>query len=100
MNAPRPHPHAQPHSHSDSGRALCREDLKSGSLRDAYLQTELADLAWSDAQLQRSLNQTLRCAPRGEPSGDVWIPDQGAVGKNPYIAGWFSTWSAAQRLVE
>ena len=83
MNAPRPHPHAQAHPHSDSGRALCREDLKSGSLRDAYLQTELADLAWSDAQLQRSLNQTLRCAPRGEPSGDVWIFAYGSLIWNP-----------------
>ena len=83
MNAPRPHPHAQPHPHSDSGRALCREDLKSGSLRDAYLQTELADLAWSDAQLQRSLNQTLRGAPDAEPSGDVWIFAYGSLIWNP-----------------
>ena len=85
MNAPRPHPapHPQAHPHPDSGHPLCREDLQSGSLRDAYLQTELADLAWSDAQLQRSLNQTLRCAPDGEPSGDVWIFAYGSLIWNP-----------------
>ena len=97
MNAPRPHPHAQPHP--DSGRALCREDLTSGSLRDAYLQTELADLAWSDAQLQRSLNQTLRAVPRNTRSqatrpvprttprapatGDIWIFAYGSLIWNP-----------------
>ena len=77
MNAPHRHPHPQP------ARALCREDLTKGSLRDAYLQTELADLAWSDAQLQRSLDRTLRAAQRRPSSGDVWIFAYGSLIWNP-----------------
>lgn len=65
------------------GTALCRDDLKRGSLRDAYLQTELADLAWSDAQLLRSLNQTLQRAPGGARRGDIWIFAYGSLIWNP-----------------
>ena len=74
MNAPHLHSHPV-----QTARPLCREDLKRGSLRDAYLRTELADLAWSDAQLHRSLSHTLSQAPRG----DVWIFAYGSLIWNP-----------------
>ena len=45
------------------GQPLWREDLTSGSLRDIYLRSELANLAWSDAQLRRSMHHTLRSGP-------------------------------------
>lgn len=72
------------------GRPLCREDLQSGSMRDAYLRSELADLAWSDAQLKGSLEQTLRALREvacrrgaGGGVGDVWVFAYGSLIWNP-----------------
>lgn len=66
-------------THPSLGRPLCREDLKSGSLRDAFLKTELAAVAWSDAQMRRSLNDTLAQVP----AGDVWVFAYGSLIWNP-----------------
>ena len=56
-------------------RQLTREDLAIGSRRDAYLRTELADIAWSEARLQASLEETLA---RG-PKGDIWVFAYGSL---------------------
>ncbi len=61
------------------GRPLCREDLVSGGRRDAYIKKMLDGRAWSDAQLQRSLDEILVRAPRG----DVWIFAYGSLIWNP-----------------
>lgn len=77
------HPHPQPPSPAAGVRQLCREDLQSGSLRDAYLRSELADLAWSDAQLARSRHRTLKSPLAGHPGGDVWVFAYGSLIWNP-----------------
>ena len=92
-------PAAPPASHSAgqpdaslARRELCREDLARGSLRDAYLKSDLADLAWSDARLQHSLDHTLGTAPgRRKQAGnktvtgsaDIWIFAYGSLIWNP-----------------
>ena len=73
MNAP------HPHRHPAGARQLCRDDLASGSLREAFLRTELAGIAWSDAQLRRSLDATLA----NTPPGDVWVFAYGSLIWNP-----------------
>ena len=70
-----PEPAVEP----DPCRPLSREDLQSGGRRDAYIRKLLGGDAWSDAQLQRSLEQTLRDGPRG----DVWIFAYGSLIWNP-----------------
>ena len=65
------------------GQSLSREDLIEGSLRDAYLKTELADLAWSDAQLERSLVRLLRAARHPQGGADVWVFAYGSLIWNP-----------------
>ena len=65
------------HAHTDSGahagKPLSREDLVQGSMRDAYLKSELADLAWSDLQLRRSLHRTLRDGGQTLGRHAVWV---------------------------
>lgn len=87
MNAAHPLQQSQASARS-AGRALCREDLQHGSLRDAYLRSELADLAWSDAQLRRSLDATLQGRRSGQQNGaaqssDIWIFAYGSLIWNP-----------------
>ena len=87
MNAAHPLQQSQASARSAS-RALCREDLQHGSLRDAYLRSELADLAWSDAQLRRSLDATLQGRRSGQQNGaaqssDIWIFAYGSLIWNP-----------------
>lgn len=60
-------------------RPLCREDLQSGGRRDAYIRQVLAGAAWTDAQLQASMQDTLARAPKG----DVWIFAYGSLIWNP-----------------
>jgi glutathione-specific gamma-glutamylcyclotransferase len=64
---------------ADPSRPLSREDLVTGGRRDAYIQKMLAGIAWSEAQLQQSLEQTLARAP----AGDVWIFAYGSLIWNP-----------------
>ena len=71
------HPHPSHHPHF--GRPLCREDLVSGSLRAAFLKTDVGALAWSDKRLDRSLDATLAC----RPAGDVWVFAYGSLIWNP-----------------
>ena len=63
----------------DARRPLSREDLQSGGRRDAYIRERLGGMAWSDAQLQESLDQVLRFAA----DGDVWIFAYGSLIWNP-----------------
>jgi cation transport protein ChaC len=82
MNAPDPHP--KPHSaHSPLSRPLSREDLRQGSMRDLYLKSELAGLAWSDAQLEKSIRRTLAVARHVPRSGDIWVFAYGSLIWNP-----------------
>jgi cation transport protein ChaC len=60
-------------------RRLTREDLQRGGRRDAFIREQLAGSAWSDAQLEESLDRTLRTAPKG----DVWIFAYGSLIWNP-----------------
>ena len=62
-------------------KPLSREDLRSGSIRDTYLKSELANLAWSDRQLQRSLHRTLRS--RKSRRDGVWVFAYGSLIWNP-----------------
>lgn len=64
---------------TDPSRPLSRADLQSGGRRDAYIRKMLGNDAWSDAQLQKSLDRTLRHAP----PGDVWIFAYGSLIWNP-----------------
>jgi cation transport protein ChaC len=64
---------------TDPCRPLTREDLQSGGRRDAYIQKMLAGIAWSEAQLKASLDETLARVP----SGDVWIFAYGSLIWNP-----------------
>lgn len=63
----------------DASRPLSREDLQHGGRRDAYILKLLGGAAWSEAQLQASLDQTLKHASRG----DVWIFAYGSLIWNP-----------------
>ena len=71
MNAARHPPHF--------GKPLCRDDLKNGSLRATYVSSELAALAWSDRQLEQSLERTLEAGP----VGDIWLFAYGSLIWNP-----------------
>ena len=71
------------HAAGTAPRELCRADLARGSLRDAYLRSELADLAWSDRQLQRSLDATLERRPARAGNGDIWVFAYGSLIWNP-----------------
>lgn len=66
---------------SVGSKPLSREDLRSGSMRDIYLKSTLANLAWSDAQLRRSLQHTLR--RRQLPPNGIWIFAYGSLIWNP-----------------
>jgi cation transport protein ChaC len=72
-------PHPATHAHPHFGRPLCRDDLVSGSLRAAFVKSEMAAHAWTDAQLNRSVDCTLSCVP----SGDVWVFAYGSLIWNP-----------------
>lgn len=74
------HPHS---AHPPAGKPLSREDLVQGSMRDAYLKSELADLAWSDAQLNRSLQGTLRQGCDRPGRRDIWVFAYGSLIWNP-----------------
>ena len=63
----------------DPSRPLSREDLQSGGRRDAYIKKLLGSAAWTEAQLQASLERTLHHAP----AGDVWIFAYGSLIWNP-----------------
>jgi cation transport protein ChaC len=65
--------------HPHFGRPLCRDDLIDGSLRRRFLDSELGIKTWSDAQIARSVEHTLRLAP----SGDVWVFAYGSLIWNP-----------------
>ncbi len=64
---------------TEACRPLCREDLQSGGRRDAYIRQVLAGAAWTDAQLNESMETTLAQAPKG----DVWIFAYGSLIWNP-----------------
>ena len=70
-----PDPTADP----DAASPLCREDLLSGGRRDAYLKKLIGLDAWTDLQLQASLDAVLERAPHG----DVWIFAYGSLIWNP-----------------
>ena len=67
------------HPHPHFGRPLCREDLAAGSLRAAYLKTEMGAVTWSDHQLDHSL----ACVLSSVPPGDVWVFAYGSLIWNP-----------------
>jgi len=75
MNATAAHHFQHPHF----GRPLCRDDLVNGSLRNAFLKSRMAAHAWTDEQLERSLDRTLARVPRG----DVWVFAYGSLLWNP-----------------
>ena len=64
---------------------LTRERLLDGSLRQVLPMP--AHLVWSDAQLARSLSETLTCQP-GRADGDrpIWVFAYGSLIWNPLIA--------------
>jgi glutathione-specific gamma-glutamylcyclotransferase len=70
---------AEPALDEDPCRPLSREDLQHGGRRDAYIRKLLGGAAWSEAQLQASLERVLHHAPRG----DVWIFAYGSLIWNP-----------------
>lgn len=57
------------------GKPLSRDDLHSGSMRDVYLRSDMADLAWSDARLQASLAATLGAGGHGASTRTMPLPD-------------------------
>ncbi|MBL8379358.1 MAG: gamma-glutamylcyclotransferase [Burkholderiales bacterium] len=65
--------------HPHFGRPLCRDDLLDGSARRRFLQSELGIKTWSDAQLNRSVESTLRQVP----PGDIWVFAYGSLIWNP-----------------
>lgn len=95
MNAPHSHaathPAHRPHPHSlHPSRPLTRDDLQRGSMREEYLRSEMADLAWSDARLHSSLAATLRAGGCGTetrtaaPLPDhIWVFAYGSLIWNP-----------------
>ena len=62
-----------------AARPLVREDLAHGSARSLYLRSQLGDHAWTEAQIERSLAQTLA----GAPAGDLWLFAYGSLIWNP-----------------
>jgi len=81
MNTGSAHSHPRPHSHPHFGRPLCRDDLVSGSLRAAFVNSEMAAIAWSEARLDASLD----CVLAQLPPGDVWVFGYGSLIWNPLI---------------
>ncbi|MBL8386566.1 MAG: gamma-glutamylcyclotransferase [Burkholderiales bacterium] len=79
MNAAAHPSHTAQRHHPHFGRPLCREDLKSGSLRAAFLASAVGAQAWSEEQLARSLDRTLAAVP----PGDVWVFAYGSLIWNP-----------------
>lgn len=75
MNAAAAH---HPH-HPHFGRPLCRDDLVNGSLRTAFLKSQMGAHAWTDEQLDRSVNRTFGCMPEG----DIWVFAYGSLIWNP-----------------
>jgi cation transport protein ChaC len=69
--------HHSPHPHF--GRPLCRDDLVNGSLRTAFLKSQMGAHAWTDEQMDRSVNRTLACVP----AGDIWVFAYGSLIWNP-----------------
>jgi cation transport protein ChaC len=70
---------ASHHHYPHFGRPLCRDDLVNGSLRTAFLQSQLGAHAWSDEQLEHSLDRMLvRMSP-----GDIWVFAYGSLIWNP-----------------
>ena len=94
MNAPSAHP-AHPaaprlHPHPHPSQPLTRDDLRSGSMREVYLRSEMADLVWSDVRLHASLATTLQAGGHGaktrtaSPLSDhIWIFAYGSLIWNP-----------------
>jgi cation transport protein ChaC len=80
---PQPAAHGTIHAAAEAyvGGPLCRDDLLHGSRRTAYLATNLASIAWTDAQIARSLDCTLRAGP----AGDVWVFAYGSLIWNPLL---------------
>ena len=64
-----------------NGAQLCRDDLLAGSRRADYLATRLAGIAWSDARLNRSVDDTLAA----NPQGDVFVFGYGSLIWNPLL---------------
>jgi len=64
-----------------NGAPLCRDDLQHGSRRATYLATRLAGIAWSEAKLARSVDDTLAANPRG----DFWVFGYGSLIWNPLL---------------
>jgi cation transport protein ChaC len=64
-----------------NGAPLCRDDLQHGSRRATYLATKLAGIAWSEAKLARSVDETLAA----NPHGDVWVFGYGSLIWNPLL---------------
>ncbi len=64
---------------AETCRPLSREDLLTGGRRDRYIRRMLAGVAWTEAQLADSLQQTLAHAPKG----DLWIFGYGSLIWNP-----------------
>lgn len=64
-----------------NGAPLCREDLQLDSRRAVWLKERLANIAWSEAQLARSVDQTLAA----NPGGDIWIFGYGSLIWNPLL---------------
>lgn len=75
MNAAAAH---HPH-HPHFGRPLCRDDLVNGSLRAAFLKSQMGAHAWTDEQMERSVNRTLASMPEG----DIWVFAYGSLIWNP-----------------
>ena len=92
MNPLHAHPtaHAAHRPHSHPSQPLTRDDLQRGSMREEYLRSEMADLAWSDVRLQASLAATLCAGGRGTktrttaPLPDhIWVFAYGSLIWNP-----------------
>ncbi|MDB5806696.1 MAG: gamma-glutamylcyclotransferase [Betaproteobacteria bacterium] len=63
------------------GAPLCRDDLQHGSRRAHYLATTMAHIAWPEARLARSVDDTLAA----NPTGDVWVFGYGSLIWNPLL---------------
>jgi cation transport protein ChaC len=68
-------------AHAYVGGPLCRDDLQHGSRRAAFLATNLASIAWSEARIAANLDRTLRAGP----GGDVWVFAYGSLIWNPLL---------------
>ncbi len=65
---------------------LDRDTLRSGRLHHHLRRQRSGLRLWSDAEIRRSLEATLRCRPEGYPgSSDVWLFAYGSLLWNPTI---------------